>query len=50
VVTRTEFPQWQIDELADHIRERGILKPIVVHPADAAGRYRIHSGANASRA
>jgi hypothetical protein len=29
---RTEFPELQIDELADDIRERGILAPIVVHP------------------
>lgn len=31
---RTEFPKSQIDELADDIRERGILEPIVFHPAD----------------
>lgn len=47
---RTEFPGSQIDELADDIRERGILEPIVVHPADAAGRYRIHFGAKRLRA
>ncbi len=47
---RTEFPESQIDELADDIRERGILEAIVVHPADAAGRYRIHFGAKRLRA
>ena len=47
---RTEFPEAQIDELANDIRERGILEPIVVHPADAAGRYRIHFGAKRLRA
>jgi ParB family transcriptional regulator, chromosome partitioning protein len=47
---RTEFPESQIDELADDIRERGILEPIVVHPADAHGRYRIHFGAKRLRA
>jgi hypothetical protein len=31
---RTEFPDAEIDELAEDIRERGILQPIVVHPAD----------------
>lgn len=47
---RTEFPEAQIDELANDIRERGILEAIVVHPADAAGRYRIHFGAKRLRA
>lgn len=47
---RTEFPESEIDELAEDIRQRGILQPIVVHPADAAGRYRIHFGAKRLRA
>ena len=47
---RSEFPEPQIDELADDIRARGILKAIVVHPADAAGRYRLHFGAMRLRA
>ncbi len=42
---RTEFAEADIDDLAQDIRERGILQPIVVHPVDAAGRYRIHFGA-----
>ena len=47
---RTEFAEETIDDLAQDIRERGILQPIVVHPADAAGRYRIHFGALRLRA
>jgi ParB family chromosome partitioning protein len=47
---RTGFAEENIDDLAQDIRERGILQPIVVHPADAAGRYRIHFGALRLRA
>jgi ParB family transcriptional regulator, chromosome partitioning protein len=47
---RTEFPEAELDELADDIRERGILQALVVHPADAAGRHRIHFGAKRLRA
>ncbi|HEU5296703.1 MAG TPA: ParB/RepB/Spo0J family partition protein [Burkholderiaceae bacterium] len=47
---RTEFPDAALDELADDIRQRGILQPIVVHPADLAGRYRIHFGSMRLRA
>ncbi len=47
---RTEFPEAQLVELAEDIRERGILEAIVVHPADASGRYRIHFGAKRYRA
>ena len=47
---RTEFPDAELDELADDIRERGILEPIVVHPADAQGRYQVHFGAKRLRA
>jgi ParB-like nuclease domain len=35
---RTEFPESELDELADDIRQHGILQPIVVHLADANGR------------
>jgi len=47
---RTEFPEAEIEELADDIRQHGILQAIVVHPADATGRYRIHFGAKRLRA
>jgi ParB family transcriptional regulator, chromosome partitioning protein len=47
---RTEFPEGEMNELAEDIRQHGVLQPIVVHPADAAGRYRIHFGAKRWRA
>jgi ParB family chromosome partitioning protein len=47
---RTEFPDTEIDELADDIRQHGILQPLSVHPADVQGRYRIHFGAKRWRA
>jgi len=47
---RTEFPDAELDDLAQSIRQHGILQAIVVHPADAQGRYRIHFGAKRFRA
>lgn len=47
---RTEFPDAELDELTDDIRQRGILQPLVVPPADAQGRYRLHFGAKRLRA
>ncbi|MDH4061450.1 MAG: ParB/RepB/Spo0J family partition protein [Aquincola sp.] len=47
---RTEFPEAELQELAEDIRQHGILQPIVVQPADADGRYRIHFGAKRFRA
>lgn len=47
---RTEFVDADIEELANDIRERGILQPIVVSAADAQGRYRIRYGAKRLRA
>ena len=47
---RTEFPDALIDELAEDIRQHGILQPIVVHPADALGAHRLHFGAMRLRA
>lgn len=47
---RTEFPEADLDELAEDIRERGILQPIVVHTADSKGRHLIHFGAKRLRA
>jgi ParB family transcriptional regulator, chromosome partitioning protein len=45
-----EDPETRIDELAEDIRQHGILQPIVVHAADASGRYRVHFGAMRLRA
>jgi ParB family chromosome partitioning protein len=47
---RTEFPEADLDELADDIQQRGILQPLVLHPADADGRHRLHFGAKRLRA
>jgi ParB family transcriptional regulator, chromosome partitioning protein len=47
---RTEFPKAELDELADDIRQHGVLQPIVVHPVDASGRHQIHFGAKRWRA
>jgi ParB family transcriptional regulator, chromosome partitioning protein len=47
---RTEFPEAEIDELAESIREHGILQPLVVCWADATGCHRIHHGAKRYRA
>lgn len=47
---RTEFPEESIDELAEDIQQRGILQPLVVHPADSDGRHQVHFGAKRLRA
>jgi ParB family chromosome partitioning protein len=47
---RTEFLESDLEELAESIRQYGILQPIVVHPADAACRYQVHFGAKRLRA
>ena len=47
---RTEFPESEIEELAEDIRQHGILQPIVVHPVNARGRHQIHFGAKRWRA
>jgi ParB family chromosome partitioning protein len=47
---RTEFPEAEIDELAESICQHGILQPLVVCPANATGHYRIHHGAKRIRA
>lgn len=47
---RTEFPDREIDELAEDIRRHGILQAIVAQPADNRGNYRIHFGAKRWRA
>jgi ParB family chromosome partitioning protein len=47
---RTEFPDNKVAELADDIRQRGILEPLVVHPESSNGRYLLHFGAMRLRA
>lgn len=47
---RTVFPEVELEAHATDIRKRGILQPIVVHPADGVGRHRIHFGAMRLRA
>jgi ParB family transcriptional regulator, chromosome partitioning protein len=47
---RTEFPGAALEELAKDIHQRGVLQPLVVHPADGEGRHRIHFGAKRLRA
>jgi ParB family chromosome partitioning protein len=47
---RTEFPDNELEELAEDIRQHGVLQPIVVHAADGNGRYLIHFGAKRLRA
>ena len=47
---RTEFPDAELEELTEDIREHGVLQPIVVHAADENGRHMIHFGARRLRA
>jgi ParB-like nuclease domain len=47
---RTEVPEAALEELAADIQQRGILQPLVVHPADGDGRHLIHFGAKRLRA
>jgi ParB family transcriptional regulator, chromosome partitioning protein len=47
---RTEFPDDKVVELAEDIRQRGVLEALVVHPADEHGRYLLHFGAMRLRA
>jgi ParB family transcriptional regulator, chromosome partitioning protein len=47
---RTEFPDEQVIELAEDIRQRGVLEPLVVHPSNVHERYLLHFGAMRLRA
>lgn len=47
---RTEFTEDSLAELAEDIEQRGILQPLVVHPADNDGRHKVHFGAKRLRA
>lgn len=47
---RADFADVELDELAEDIRLRGVLVPLVVHPASADGRHLLHFGARRLRA
>ncbi|WP_298829626.1 ParB/RepB/Spo0J family partition protein [uncultured Piscinibacter sp.] len=47
---RTGFREESIDELVEDIQQRGVLQPLVVHPADSDGRHEVHFGAQPLRA
>ena len=47
---RADFSDVELDDLAEDIRLRGILVPLVVHPASAKGRHLLHFGARRLRA
>lgn len=47
---RDDFDPVELEGLAQTIRERGVLQPITVMPADQAGRYRLRFGARRLRA
>jgi ParB family transcriptional regulator, chromosome partitioning protein len=47
---RTYFPEDTLDDLAADIQQRGVLQPLVVHPADDDGRHQVHFGAKRLRA
>src|SRR5258707_15644201 len=47
---RDTFDEAEMAALAATVREKGVLQPIVVRPADAAGRYKIRLGARRFRA
>jgi ParB family transcriptional regulator, chromosome partitioning protein len=47
---RTDFPEDTLDELAEDIQQRGVLQPLVVHPAASDGRHQVHFGAKRLRA
>lgn len=47
---RRDFPQSELDELADSIRERGLVQPLVVRPSSTADGYEIVAGERRWRA
>ena len=47
---RTDFPEDSLAELAEDIQQRGVLQPLVAHPADSDGRHQVHFGAKRLRA
>jgi ParB family chromosome partitioning protein len=47
---RDAFDEAELEALTATVRDKGVLQPIVVRPADAEGRYRIRFGARRFRA
>jgi ParB family transcriptional regulator, chromosome partitioning protein len=47
---RSHFSQAEIDELADSVREKGVLQPILVRPSQTQGEYQIVAGERRWRA
>ena len=47
---RDDFDSAELEGLAQTIRERGVLQPVTVTPADQHGRYRLRFGARRLRA
>lgn len=47
---RTEFDQKKLEELADSIRENGIIEPIIIEPSDQEGKFYIIAGERRTRA
>jgi ParB family chromosome partitioning protein len=48
--TRSVFNEEQLKELADSIRENGVVQPVVVRPAEEEGRYTLVLGERRLRA
>jgi len=48
--TRSVFDEQQLQELADSIKENGVVQPVVVRPAEAEGRYTLVLGERRLRA
>ncbi len=47
---RRDYDEMELSELADSIREKGVVQPLVVRPAKAAGQYEIVAGERRWRA
>ena len=47
---RTIFDAGELEALAETLKQRGLLQPIILRPADADGRHRIRFGARRFRA
>jgi ParB family transcriptional regulator, chromosome partitioning protein len=47
---RTDFDAEQLRELADSIKQRGVMQPLLVRPVNGAGRYELIAGERRWRA